>query len=142
MSELPSEFDAASMRAWCIAMSRTLQVERIIRDGTPYLDRYFLNRRHGPAAFLHHFLASDPDDSLHSHPWDYSLSLILIGGYREERCTGAGPIEIRAYHPGDLNILRAKDTHRIDLLERDCWSLFLAGTFQQMWGFTPRDACG
>ena len=135
-------------RIWCIAFARTLQVQHIKPDGQPYLDRYFLggwsptNRRSGPAVFLHHFLASDPDDFVHTHPWGWSASLILAGGYREERCDPEGHISVREYRPGDVNILTADDKHRIDLLSSDCWSLFLAGNYEKQWDFSPRCSGG
>lgn len=138
-----SEFAA---RAWCQALARTLPVQHISPHGTPYLERYFAagwsptNKRSGPAIFLHHFVASDPDDQVHSHPWGWSASLILAGGYREERCDLDGTASVREYRPGDVNVLEADDKHRIDLLAGDCWSVFLAGNFEKAWAFAPR--CG
>lgn len=68
-------------------------------DGKPYLTRYYLTgaeptpsgtpeekRVWGVAVFLHHFHASDGERALHNHPWP-GLSLILRGGYVEERCS-------------------------------------------------------
>lgn len=132
-------------RAWCEGLARGCGVQQIRPGGVPYLDRFFAagwnpsTRRPGPAIFLHHFVASDPAVQVHSHPWGWSASLILAGGYREERCTPTG-VEVQEYRPGDVNVLRAADQHRIDLLEGDCWTLFLAGSFDQPWAFAPR--CG
>jgi hypothetical protein len=141
-------FDDRAARAWCERLAGTLGVQRIAPRGTPYLDRFFAAgwspgaRRSGPAIFLHHFLASDPSVEVHSHPWDWSASLILTGGYREERCVGTGVDHrrVREYRPGDVNVLTATDRHRVDLLSGDCWTLFLAGSFQQPWTFAP--GCG
>jgi hypothetical protein len=148
----------AAARIWCEALARTLPVQHISPNGTPYLDRYFAagwtppahrrtgtdrrepGRDTGPAIFLHHFVASDPDDHVHSHPWGWSASLILAGGYREHRCVADGSAIVREYKPGDINVLEANDRHRVDLLEADCWSVFLAGNFQQAWTFAP--SCG
>jgi hypothetical protein len=130
-------------RAWCEAISRGLHVEQIDRDRKPYLLRYFLagwnpvTKRPGPSAFLHHFVASDPSDTVHSHPWGWSQSLILVGGYREHRCALDGTHTVHDYGPGDVNTLRATDTHRIELLEADCWTLFLTGSVEQSWNFSP-----
>ena len=77
---------------WCRQIALTLEVQHIRPQEYPYLERYFVagwsprNRRTGPALFLHHFVASDPDDEVHNHPWGWSSSLILTGGYREYRC--------------------------------------------------------
>jgi hypothetical protein len=129
-------------RAWCAGLARSLRVDHITREGRPYLERYYaagwnpVTRRPGPAVFLHHFVASDDPGLVHSHPWAWSASLILVGGYREERCTSVGRI-IHEYRPGEVNLLDAETRHRIDLLGRDCWSLFLAGPFAQAWTFMP-----
>jgi hypothetical protein len=126
-------------RRWCEAIARTLQVEHIQRDQQPYLERYYvagwnpITRRAGPALFLHHFVASD-GPQVHSHPWASAVSLILVGGYREERCTPSGVVA-RECRPGDLNVLDPETKHRVDLLGADCWSLLLVGTYAQPWRF-------
>jgi hypothetical protein len=134
----------AAARDWCETLSRSCGVQRIAPGGVPYLDRFFASgwspgaRRAGPAIFLHHFLASDPAVQVHSHPWNWSASLILAGGYREERCVGSSTQRrVVEYRPGDVNILTADDRHRVDLLAGDCWTLFLAGNFEKPWAFAP-----
>lgn len=132
---------SADARAWCNAIAKTLPKQFIQRDGSPYLIRYFLagwnpiTRIAGPSLFLHHFVASDAYTEVHSHPWAWGTSLILCGGYREHRCQPDGTPITRDYLPGDINALRADDKHRIELLEADCWTLFLAGNVTQAWGF-------
>jgi len=136
-------FSEADTRAFCEQLSRGMMAQTIRRHSQPelpYLVRYYVagwnpeNKRHGPALYLHHFLGGDPAREVHSHPWQWSASLILVGGYREERCVG-GEIVAQEFYPGDVNVLGPKDKHRIDLLDRDCWSLFLAGSFEQAWRF-------
>lgn len=144
MTTATTTFKDTAARLWCRAFAGTLLVDHIQRDGKPYLDRYYMagwnprNRQSGPALFLHHFLASDTHTHVHSHPWGWSASLIMAGGYTEERCTSGGTVETRTYRPGDVNVLEPNDRHRIDLITDDCWTLFLAGHFQQQWTFTPR----
>lgn len=134
----------AAMRIWCERWAHALQVQRIARDGRPYLDRYFVAgwnpfaRRGDSAIFLHHFVASDEPGKFHTHPWDYSVSVILAGGYREQRCI-AGAVMTRDYVAGDLNVLTADDQHRVEVLDADCWTLFLAGRFITRWRFV--DGC-
>jgi hypothetical protein len=79
--------DPVLARAWCEGLARGLPLQDIRPQGdVPYLVRYFCagwnpqNHQPGPALFLHHFLNSDPDDALHSHPWAWGCSLILVGG--------------------------------------------------------------
>ena len=143
LTTLRSSVQEAAAQGWCRALAQTLEVQHITRDGQPYLERYFAagwsptRRRSGPALFLHHFVASDAHDMVHSHPWGWSLSLILVGGYREQRCTSQGERVEREYRPGDVNVLEPHDKHRIDLLAHDCWTLFLAGHYAQDWRFEP-----
>lgn len=137
--------DEVAARRWCEALARTLRCERITREGEPYLDRYFVAgwspvRRHakGVAVFLHHIRRSDPLDQLHSHPWAWALSLILVGGYTEYRCSDdrSGDVVVREYCPGAINVLEPSTHHRIHLpTGRDCWSLFLSGPATHAWGF-------
>jgi hypothetical protein len=134
--------DADTIRRWCERLASTAFMQSIRPNGQPYLDRYFLagwnpiRKRSGPAVFLHHFVGSDPAVAVHSHPWGWSSSLILVGGYREERCRGAGDErDVRCYVPGDVNVLRPDDRHRIDLIGDDCWTLFLAGDLDKAWSF-------
>jgi hypothetical protein len=132
------------IRAWCAALAATLPVQHITPHGVPYLERYFIAgyspyRRQVPAPaaslYLHHFLASDPQDEVHSHPWAWALSLLLVGGYREHRCDDTGGVTAREYRPGDCNLLQPTTRHRVELLEADCWSLLLVGPYAQPWTF-------
>src|SRR5262245_8909223 len=142
---IAKSLDEAETRTFCEQISRGMQAQTIRRHSQPelpYLVRYFVagwnpeNKRHGPAIYLHHFLGGDPAREVHSHPWQWSASLILVGGYREERCSGReGATLVTEFRPGDVNVLAPGDRHRIDLLDRDCWSLFLAGSFAQAWRF-------
>ena len=120
-------------------------------DGSTYLERYYLwgwapwnpNPKSSklvpwlPGAMLHHFVRSDEDRELHNHPWRWSLSVILAGGYVEERMVD-GRVVLRRVTPGSINIIRDNDFHRVDLLEKDCWSLFITGPKTQSWGFLHR----
>lgn len=106
--------------------------------GEPYLERYRLGGGFGCAAYLHRFVASDPDRGLHDHPWGWSISVLLAGRYREIRPidphTGRGGERARC--AGQVNIIRGGDFHRI-LIEpgRDTWTLFVHGPRVKGWGF-------
>ena len=79
---------------------------------------------------------SDDDRELHNHPWENSTSLILWGGYREERLDADGTVRVRTYRPWSINRIGANDFHRVELLDpRGCLTLFIAGKRQQSWGF-------
>lgn len=120
----------------------------------PYLERYFLFRvptPFGPVqGYLHRFVASDPDRGLHDHPWNRAISLVLAGGYTEQRFahhSASGPVIVeRRVGPGRLNILRGGDFHRVLIVARpdapasEAWSLFVHGRYVKPWGFLRGDA--
>lgn len=129
----------------CERVARRFLARDIQRDpADPYLTRYYL--RGGPRTdgqrvnlYLHKFHRGDQDQDLHNHPWAWSVSLILTGGYVEERREG-NAIRTRVVRPGRINIIRANDFHRVDLLDpaEGAWTLFLAGPRVQRWGFWDR----
>jgi len=133
--------NAEHARAWCVDMARRLQKQDIRPHEAPYLTRYFaagwkpFALSPGPAIFLHHFVGSDPSDAVHSHPWLWGCSLILVGGYVEHRCYDRGVWGHHTYGPGDVNVILPNDKHRIDLVGPECWTVFLAGAYAQPWGF-------
>lgn len=104
--------------------------------------------------YLHRFHRSDDDEALHNHPWKWALSLVLSGGYLEERkvndsgwkcsvepsCECGDPdwVTDRVVRPGRLNVLLSSTFHRVDLLSNESWSLFIAGPKTQSWGFWDR----
>lgn len=104
-----------------------------------WADRKFGN------AFLHHFHRSDQDVGesgtllLHNHPF-IGFSIILVGGYTEERRRYDDTIETKTYLPGSINYLNKQDFHRVDLLQSDGWSLFFTGprSDNRSWGFWDR----
>lgn len=110
-------------------------------DGAPKLHRrYLLGTGKTFGVFLHHFVGSDEPDVFHDHPWTWGVSLVLRGGYVEERCdrTG-GSLVRRVLRPGRLNVLRPGDFHRVELRGgRPAWTLFVHGPKVRRWGFLDR----
>jgi hypothetical protein len=76
--------------------------------------------------YLHHFHRGDEELELHSHPWTWAASLILVGGYIEERRHG-DRVKRRAYLPGQVSFIRSSTFHRVSLIEEDAWTLFVTG---------------
>lgn len=130
-------------------------------DGRIYLDRWgFETRFFG--VYLHRIDAPDPGVDLHDHPWSFA-SLILAGGYYEERvrgreaprwAEGAERFEERYFDDGreiqhvargvvvhrprfSLRSLRLDEAHRIVELDDDrpCWTLVFRGPRRRVWGF-------
>lgn len=149
------------------AVAKTLPPPRIIMDAEgkhPYLSRYYLlgaprmpdgsesfdamgNAREGAiwdspvGLYLHCFHQSD-GRHLHSHPFDWSSSLILVGGYREERVEKRGGTVRRfeqIFLPGDTNTITAGVFHRVELIHGESWSLFTVGKKSDDWGFLTED---
>jgi hypothetical protein len=139
-------------------------VPRVIMDGlgkTPYLSRYYVfgaptmtdgsspfdrNGNPKPQAvwkegwglYIHRFHRSDIDRECHNHPWSWALSFVIAGGYIEERRKGNDTIT-RVVKPLSFNFIRSSDFHRVDLVEHDAWTLFLAGPKSKTWGFWDRE---
>jgi hypothetical protein len=69
------------------------------------------------------------------------VSLVLTGGYIEERRMKDGSIACIEVRPWTLNCLTANTYHRVDLIkpEEGCWTLFLRGPRVQGWGFWNRE---
>lgn len=86
---------------------------------------------------------------MHNHPWPWSFSIILVGGYTEERTPdvfdvdglhAGNTITTKTYRPISFNFITHKDFHRVDILENDAWSLFFTGwrSKNRSWGFWNR----
>lgn len=126
-----------AVSGFCWMLSKILPTRTIKVFDDPYLLRVYLSDR----VRLHYFYIGDDDRSVHNHPWDNSTSVILTGGYREERYDPATKATtFRDLRPGDVNHIAHKDFHRVDLLDegKGCWTLFITGTRIQDWGFHDR----
>jgi hypothetical protein len=143
-------------------------------DGRPYLERWYLGGEAGglkyfgeghreprwwqrplardwlPCVYVHRFVSGDDEPELHNHPWEEATSLILAGGYVEERRSQrlSGPFPLsendptrrfeivsQRFLPGMFNYILRDTYHRVQLLEGDCWSLIFCGRKVSSWGF-------
>lgn len=109
-------------------------------SGEPYLIRYVLAgvdclEHHDPGCkyhvFLHEIHTADSDRENHSHPWAKSYSLILQGGYIEQRFG----LHTRHYGVGDVNQLALDDYHSIKSVQDGTTTLFIGGPAVADWGF-------
>lgn len=119
---------------WLRWMRRRGSHRSISRDGTPYMERYFLLRLGRFALFLHHFKDSDLDD-VHDHPWAWAR-LIIKGSYREHHHDGTFTDCSR----GDFVWRSARELHWVELNpagfgQQEVWTLFLHGERSRVWGF-------
>jgi len=116
-------------------------------DGKPYLHRFYLKHNGRlPGIYLHHFYQSDPDRDLHNHPWRWSFSLILTGGYYEYRHNAMHalsylePDVFDRKAPG-FNYITGDTFHRVVLkdLKAGAWTIFVSGPDEKDWGFFTRN---
>lgn len=112
-------------------------------DGSTFLERFQVLDL-GPAVgriYLHRFHRGDEDRELHNHPW-FGASLILLGGYIEERrvWTPEGErVASRSFPPGSINLIAPHTFHRVTLPAGPCWTIFATGPVMQSWGFWCRE---
>lgn len=89
----------------------------------------------GIAARVHEILRSDLGREPHDHPWWY-LTIILKGGYCEDRYDAAGKLISSKWHgPGSVLFRRANSWHMLDLDGERATTLFITGSKSQTWGF-------
>lgn len=108
------------------------------RPNEPYLLRWHLLPRNPILNFyLHCFKASDQNREMHCHPWS-SVSVILKGMYADHREDGFSILK-----EGDVEFrLNPKKAHRIELIDGECWTLFVTGPRIREWGFYCKDEFG
>ena len=113
-----------------------------------YLRKLYLVRTPWRQATLHWIRRSDPGRDLHDHPRDFT-SIILRGGYVEERPSGtaplwseapdgsqAGPNTVATLHIAPKIVRRrAEDLHRIAAVMPHTLTLVLWGPRRRAWGF-------
>jgi hypothetical protein len=122
---------------WWLVRSFPNRHKIIVNDGEEYLLRFYI-KHNGvlPGLYLHKFFRGDKDRNLHNHPWRWSFSLILTGGYDEERLKG-NTILTRRMGPGRINLLAGDTFHRISLVDEGygAWTMFCSGEKVKGWGF-------
>lgn len=137
--------------AWETSRKRGLYRRLTLRraDGRVYLNRWGVSHDRIGGVLLHRMDAPDPGVDLHDHPW-WFCSIILWGGYVEERCdtataSGAAGAAERVEQmtptlghiargrqvirfPGSVRVMRLSECHRVtELLRRRSWSLVIKG---------------
>ena len=102
----------------------------VVREGAPYLERFYLLTVGSFSAFGHIFHMDDPDP-LHEHPWPWGR-IILRGRYREHyhdgTCEDFGPGHI-VWHRHELVL------HRVELLTPWVATIFWHWKRRRTWGF-------
>ena len=146
------------LRRFCETYSATLPSALITRsDDQPYFRRFYISQEMDDdkpddfGVFIHEFVGSDPLEEVHAHPWIWMVSIILAGGYHEEKHIRTGvvtapdgtveriilkPLGRRPWLPFDVNVIFHNHLHRVDLMGKEsCWTLFIHGPRVSTWGF-------
>ena len=154
---MKSEEVVKEARRFLVELGGSLDARLITRsDDKPYLWRGYLLDDDGDVdrkmnAFLHKFVSSDDVGILHCHPWESSVSFILLGSYRETSALAVDASEgrkilyppvVRDFMPGRKNIIKANTFHRVDLITPEVWTLFIHGPRVQPWGFVKEGIYG
>ncbi len=108
--------------------------EVIYNKNGQYLLRWFIQKsRERGNVYLHRFIGDDDDRALHDHPWN-SVSYVLKGEYLEHTPDG-----IICRSEGDIIFRDMITPHRIELIDEECWTLFITGPREREWGFHCTD---
>lgn len=129
---------------WLASRLPTRRIES--REGDLYLSRTRIygwmpwdDKPYPFSIYLHRFHRPDLDMALHNHPWKWSFSFVLAGGYFEQRLIGGVKV-MRRVRPFTFNFLGVKSFHRVDrLCGKETWTLFIAGPKFKSWGFLDED---
>ena len=111
------------------------------REGheVPYLERTLLFEGPFGSITLHRFRRNDADVP-HDHSFDF-LTLILKGGYREERFrNNDGKIERlkdKVLSAGHVAFRRTETIHRVHVDGGEGWTLVIRGPKRRAWSFWP-----
>jgi hypothetical protein len=111
----------------------------------PYMRRYDLgDDPSGAHCYVHEILRADEDSDLHSHPWDF-VTMVLVGGYEEERVAKGYADKARLFFPrrlivrkpGSVYAMRAEhEYHRISqVFGGTSWSLVFTSPKRSSWDF-------
>lgn len=104
----------------------------------PYLFRWWRIPRNAIFNIYYHVLESSDDDrALHDHPW-WSFSLVLSGGYLEERIREGG-IREKTWSASGMMTFRwtGRKAHRLELVSvaTPARTIFITGPVTRRWGF-------
>ena len=119
-------------------LTENLPVRDIRVHGHKYLERYYVGTCFGYQVYIHRFLASDPDEEVHDHPWD-AWTMILAGYYREETMFDDILRIRRAFRPAKIGRHKFHRVHFPSELQ-DTWTLFIHGKRVKGWGFWDKAA--
>lgn len=134
--KLPGFLANALARCLVDGVAPCRQPDTVIGEPSrPYLVRWWLIPRNPVFnVYLHCFCRSDDDRALHDHPW-LNFSILLRGRYIEHTIAAGGVHLRRERRAGDVKARSAQSAHRVELIDGECWTLFVTGPRIRAWGF-------
>jgi hypothetical protein len=128
----------APSKNWAVFHKQFVLVRR--DDDVVYLTRWWLVKTPWGGIMLHRMDGPDARTTIHDHPFPF-VSIVLRGGYIEDRLDPMRMIVIHARRVRRINVMRREDAHTIRLLTRTpTWTLVFAGRHRRTWGFIEPDA--
>ncbi len=121
-------------------LTRNRPARLIKLNRQPYLERLYIGSLFGVQVVLHRFLSCDGEQGVHNHPWRYGLSVVLRGGYVEERAFDLHPKRgalVRTRCVNWLSVVNGNTFHRIARIKPGTWTLFMhtRRDHAKGWGF-------
>lgn len=106
---------------------------RVIRTGQVIFERYYLLPWTGrgssfkyPNIVLHQMIEPDGDFNWHDHGRN-CISIILTGGYDDNRVDEKGNKYIIPRKPGSISFFRYNTLHNVSNVKPGTWTIFLVG---------------
>ena len=131
---------------WLIKRAMKTPYTHIRHPEGVYMERYWLFNPYPPETSgksnrfpisirIHHICLPDRARDLHDHPWN-ARTIILKGGYLEQRLEGKWQYTFYERNPGDTAKINFGEFHTIEsLAEGGAWTLFITGKYRGTWGF-------
>jgi hypothetical protein len=125
------------MPTWWERLAQSRPADFVIGGADdPYLLRWWVIPKNPlVGCYLHCFKRSDDDRALHDHPYLANASVLLRGQYVEHTITAGGIHKREHRKASDFKLRFGPAPHRIELIDGDCWTLFLTGPRVRDWGF-------
>ncbi|SRR6266536_3971013 len=88
--------------------------------------------------YIHQICGQD-HESLHNHPWKWSVALVIAGSYSEERAVADNGVVKRLIRAGRINFISKNTFHRInDVSPKGAWTIYIHGPRAQCDGFLTK----
>ena len=127
---------------WCEDHIKDKPIVIISKDNNVYLTRYHIHKAWYGGVMYHIFSRPDADQELHDHPWPF-MSIVLRGGYSEQRPRWRGGSKLNEYAKGSIIFRWPWSRHKVFALYAfHVNTLVIRGPKIRNWGFWQQGADG